>query len=254
MTAPKPLMAALMRLPTAITLAALVSGLLSIYAAFQSLEPGADASALHLRAALLIMLAMILDGLDGNVARLLHATSELGGELDTFVDLTAFGIAPALLLYASLSGFPPLVRIAAGCALVASGAYRLARFKVIDPNRGSHGFTGLPITACAAMVATAHVLALQAPDSWKMLRFDITRGPAAIVLLGMVLLLALLQVSRLHFPKPTKNPVFFIPSIGLVALLFLGKPWPALAAGSALAMLVFGLYYVFAAPFLKQEG
>jgi CDP-diacylglycerol--serine O-phosphatidyltransferase len=251
-TLPKPMMGAIRFIPTAITLAALVSGLLSIYASFQSLEFGANASGLHLRASLLIMLAMILDGLDGNVARLLNATSALGGELDTFVDLTAFGIAPALLIYTSASGFPPLVRIVLGCALVASGAYRLSRFKVIDPHRGHHGFTGLPITICAAMVATVHILALQAPDSWGVLKFDLSQGPAAVGVLVLVVLLALLQVSRIHYPKPTTNLFFFAGSIVLVILLFSGLP--VLAAGSALAMVAFGIYYITVTPFLKQKG
>ncbi len=252
MTVGKPSTGLVRMIPTAITMAALVSGLLSIYASFQSLETAGEGTALHLRAALLIMLAMILDGLDGNAARLLNATSEIGGELDTFVDLTAFGIAPAMLIYASASGFPPVLRIALGCLLVASGAYRLSRFKAVDPHRGQHGYLGLPITVCAALTATAHILAIQAPASWGPLRFDLGGGPAGIGFLVLVVALAGLQVSRIHFPKPTKNPVFFVISIIAVVLLFAGSP--PLAAGSALLMIVFGLYYILASPFLKSKG
>ncbi len=251
MTLPRPMLALVRLLPTGITLAALVSGLLSIYASIHTLESGvSDPTASLLHAALLIMLAMILDGLDGYAARLLHAESAIGGELDTFVDLTAFGIAPAMLIYASATGFPPLLRIVLGCGLVASGAYRLARFKVIDPHHGQHGFTGLPITVAAALVSTAHIVSLQAPDSWGPLKLNVGQGPVATVFLAIIVGLTLLQVSRIHFPKPTNNPVFLAVSILLVILLFLGTP--ALAAGSALAMIAFGLYYILVSPFQKR--
>src|SRR3989338_6918917 len=60
-----------------------------------------------LAAAQWILLAMILDGLDGHLARGLNATSKFGAELDTYVDLTAFGVAPAVLIYekSALSGY-----------------------------------------------------------------------------------------------------------------------------------------------------
>jgi CDP-diacylglycerol--serine O-phosphatidyltransferase len=229
----------------------MLCGFFSILVTLESMgEPLEKAGEMHRWAALLIMLAMILDGLDGYAARLLHAESAIGGELDTFVDLTAFGIAPAMLIYASATGFPPLLRIVLGCGLVASGAYRLARFKVIDPHHGQHGFTGLPITVAAALVSTAHIVSLQAPDSWGPLKLNVGQGPVATVFLAIIVGLTLLQVSRIHFPKPTNNPVFLAVSILLVILLFLGTP--ALAAGSALAMIAFGLYYILVSPFQKR--
>ena len=231
-------------------MSALVCGMLSLYASFRSLEGGADPDTGRLHAALFIMVAMILDGLDGNAARLLKATSEIGGELDTFVDLTAFGIAPALLIYAMADGFAPGLRIGLGCALVASGAYRLSRFKTIDPFHGQHGFTGLPITTCAAAVALFQILSIRAPESWGPLKIELGEGPFAVIFLGFVALLAILQVSRLHFPKPTKSPVIFIPAVALVILLFSDRP--AVAAGSALIAIAFGLVYVFVTPFLKR--
>jgi len=236
-------------LPTAITLLALLSGTLSLFASLQSLE-AVNPEPHRLTAALLIMAALILDGLDGNVARLLKAESTLGGELDTFVDLTAFGIAPALLIYGFASGFPESLRIGLGCLLIASGAYRLARFKTVDPYRGQRGYLGLPITVCAAMTALFQVLAIQAPAAWGQLKVDPASGPVASLFLGFVALLALLQVSHFHFPKPSKSPYFFLPGLILVFLLF--TPWPALAAGCALAGLLFGLLYVGLSPLLPR--
>lgn len=238
-------------LPTIVTMAALISGMLSIYSAILAVSVG-DSSIHLLHSALLIMLAMILDGLDGNLARLLHATSELGGELDTFVDLTAFGIAPALLIYASAQSAPLWLRVALGCALTASGAYRLSRFKVVDPYRGQKGFLGLPITVCAGMVASFHIMAIRAPDSWDMLNVDLAGDKSAAFLLVLAAVLAVLQVSRLRFPKPTKHPLFFIPSFVLVLLLFSGNG--ALSSISAILMLLFGIYYIVLAPLLALRN
>ncbi len=242
---------ALRALPTTITLAALTSGTLSIYASLQSLE-AMNPEPFHRAAALFIMLALILDGLDGNVARLLKAESVIGGELDTFVDLTAFGIAPALLIYVTATGFSETLRIVLGAGLIASGACRLARFKAVDPFRGQHGYLGLPITACASMVALVLILSIQAPASWGPLKVNPAGGPFATAFLWLVALLALLQVSRVHFPKPSKSAAFFVPSIVLVILLF--TPTPVVSAGSALAGLVFGVLYVGVSPFLPRHA
>ncbi len=105
-----------------------------------------------------IILSMIMDALDGKVARLTSATSSFGVQYDSLCDLVAFGVAPALLLY-----FWALERLGrAGWMLsflyLTCGALRLARFNV----QASHGpntksFTGLPIPAAAAVVATTYI-------------------------------------------------------------------------------------------------
>ena len=96
-------------IPSLFTLAAMLAGFLSILVTIQGMVAQAEivapagahrAAELFRWAALLIMLAMILDGLDGNIARWLHGESDFGAELDTYVDLTAFGIAPAILVFA----------------------------------------------------------------------------------------------------------------------------------------------------------
>ena len=69
----------------------------AMFAGFYSLIHSANGH--FLAASQMIMLALILDGFDGNVARLLKSTSKFGGEFDTFVDILAFGIAPAFLAY-----------------------------------------------------------------------------------------------------------------------------------------------------------
>ena len=70
----------------------MLAGFLSILVTFEGMHMARPD--LYSSAAQLIMLAMILDGLDGNVARMLKGESDFGAELDTYVDMTAFGIAP----------------------------------------------------------------------------------------------------------------------------------------------------------------
>ncbi|MDP6847917.1 MAG: CDP-alcohol phosphatidyltransferase family protein, partial [Kiritimatiellia bacterium] len=85
--------------PTSVTIVAMLSGFLSILVTMEGIRTG-EPYPYYRWAAQLIMLAMILDGIDGNVARALRGQSEFGGELDTYVDMTAFGIAPAILIFA----------------------------------------------------------------------------------------------------------------------------------------------------------
>lgn len=97
-----------------------------------------------------ILLAMILDAMDGRVARKLDATSTFGKELDSLADLVSFGVAPAILVYAfkiKVLGMPGLII----CIIFAlCGALRLARFNVLNI---SEYFMGVPITAAGSLVA-----------------------------------------------------------------------------------------------------
>jgi len=101
----------------------------------------------HMVAFALIALAAVADFLDGLVARLLHAVSGIGKELDSLADLVSFGLAPAMVLYSVMQ-----FQGADGWSLLAMmlpvfGALRLARFN-IDTNQATT-FTGLPIPANA---------------------------------------------------------------------------------------------------------
>ena len=110
-------------------------------------------------ASVAILVAALLDALDGRVARLTKTTSEFGVQLDSLADVVSFGMAPALLSYSfALSGFGRLGWIAAFSYLIC-GVLRLARFntrcKTIEPKY----FLGLPIPAAGLAVATSVTLA-----------------------------------------------------------------------------------------------
>lgn len=140
------------------------------------------------KAAIAIGLAILLDGLDGRVARRLNATSKFGVEFDSFSDLVSFGIAPAVLMYhwcfkINADEFG----VAVTFVYVICAASRLARFNISPPNLKS--FTGLPSPGAAGVVAAAVNFAPHVePSRW------FTAGGAC----GM-LLIGFLMVSRLEF-------------------------------------------------------
>ncbi len=244
------------KIPISITLMAMLCGFFSILVTMESMNEKqlVTQGMMHRWAALLIMLAMILDGLDGNVARRLKGCTELGAELDTYVDMTAFGIAPAVLIYVvMLTGNQPqdfnrtIWRVAMTSAVVLSGVLRLARFKVIDPNRGQHGYTGLPITACAGWVAMLVFISQSEPFE----SFSLNHGPVAMLFLAGVISFIVLQVSQVPYPKPTKHPALFVPMILMVCVLFVPDQRIALPAAVIMVTLVF-CYILFGPLYVRQ--
>ena len=134
-------------IPNAITSLNLLCGCMACIMAFSCYDPVCGGLQGYQCAFIMIALSAVADFLDGLVARLLHAVSAIGAELDSLADLVSFGLAPALILYNMMLG-----QGAGHWALVAMmisvfGALRLARFNV-DTNQTTT-FTGLPIPANA---------------------------------------------------------------------------------------------------------
>ncbi|MDD5475097.1 MAG: CDP-diacylglycerol--serine O-phosphatidyltransferase, partial [Syntrophales bacterium] len=109
------------------------------------------------KAAILIMIAVVLDGLDGKIARVTNTTSRFGLEYDSLSDLVSFGVAPAVLAY--MWALAPYGRAGwiVAFLFVACGAMRLARFNIQVSVLDSRVFNGLPIPAAALVVVTAVV-------------------------------------------------------------------------------------------------
>lgn len=156
-------------------------------------------------AAIAIGAGIVLDGLDGAVARLVSTSSPIGVQLDSLADVVTFGAAPALLALAWGAGGPDmagashvqrLVWIAA-FAFVSATALRLARFNVMTtgdvaglPPR-KDAFIGMPTPVSAAIVAV-HVHLFKAP---------LGDQPLAVAWAAGLLLLTGLMVSRVAFPN-----------------------------------------------------
>ncbi|MDQ2915794.1 MAG: CDP-diacylglycerol--serine O-phosphatidyltransferase [Pseudomonadota bacterium] len=131
-------------LPNLFTTAALFAG---FYAIVQAMNVNFD------QAAIAIFVAMVLDGLDGRVARMTHTQSAFGAEFDSLADMVSFGAAPALVMYEwVLRDLGKLGWIAA-FVYVAGAALRLARFNTLLEVADKRYFTGLPSPSAAALVA-----------------------------------------------------------------------------------------------------
>ncbi|WP_210529899.1 CDP-alcohol phosphatidyltransferase family protein [Rubellimicrobium arenae] len=215
---PRPRLSVAQLLPNAITLAALCAGLTAIRFAF---EGAFDI------AAGLILLAAVLDGLDGRLARRLRSESAMGAELDSLCDFVDFGVAPALVIHIWATGGESdgLSWIAALVYAVAC-ALRLARFNIGSrvPSLGGQSaktFTGVPSPAGAMLALLPLFVANLAPT--------VVLHPALTAL--WLMLVAGLMVSRL--PTPAFRPVRIRPEqarmllLGAVALgaALLTYPW-----------------------------
>lgn len=101
-------------------------------------------------ASVLILIAALLDRMDGTLARKFNVTSAFGKELDSLCDLISFGVAPSLLIWNITLEKSGLVGIIPTLFFCLAGAIRLARFNITEFD----GFyTGIPITACGGLVA-----------------------------------------------------------------------------------------------------
>jgi CDP-diacylglycerol--serine O-phosphatidyltransferase len=131
-------------LPNLFTTAALFCGFYAIVAAIHDrYEP----------AAIALFVAMIMDGMDGRVARLTHTTSDFGVQYDSLSDMVSFGLAPALVVYQwSLSAWGKPGWLAA-FIYAAATALRLARFNTQAGSADKRFFQGLPSPAAAAVIA-----------------------------------------------------------------------------------------------------
>lgn len=161
-------------IPNVITLLNLGFGLTSLWFTMQSL---------YKEAAVCILLAMILDGMDGRLARRLNVTSDFGKELDSLCDLVSFGVAPALLCYGSALYRLGFIGLFISIIFAFCGAIRLARFNVLNIK---DYFVGVPITIAGPLLAVFILLSNRLPLGFY---------PAAS------LILSYLMVSNIRVPK-----------------------------------------------------
>lgn len=141
-------------------------------------------------AAILIGIAMVLDTLDGFVARLTNSSTAFGVELDSLADVVSFGLAPAILAFTW--GLWPLNRLgwAAGFIYVTAAAMRLARFNIQTATAtDKRYFVGMPSPAAAGVIASTIYLFPYGPDERQL----------AFAALAMVVIPALLMVSTVRF-------------------------------------------------------
>jgi CDP-diacylglycerol---serine O-phosphatidyltransferase len=187
-----------------------------------------------------IVLAGVLDGIDGRIARLLRAQSKFGAELDSLSDNIAFGTAPALILFLwSLQTAPRFGWIAA-LALAVCCALRLARFNArIDaaeqPHKSAGYNTGVPAPAGAGLAFVPIYL-------WLITGNELFRHWGLVM--GWTLFIALLMISSL----PTYSwasirirrdwRLFALAGIALFGAALIRAPWQTLLGLAALYLLM----------------
>jgi CDP-diacylglycerol--serine O-phosphatidyltransferase len=133
-------------------------------------------------AALAIFVAIVMDMLDGRIARLIRATSQFGVEYDSLADVVSFCVAPAFLLYAFALGRLGRAAWLGAFLFVICGALRLARFNVHTGTADRRFFIGLPTPAAAALVA-ATVLLLGERESSRWVLFAVSAATYLVALL-----------------------------------------------------------------------
>ena len=189
----------------------------------------------------LILLAAILDALDGRVARLIKGTSEFGKELDSLTDFVSFGIAPVLILYFwELNNYGKLgwaiALIYSVCCVL-----RLARFNLtkneIDQEWKNNFFEGVPSPAGGLLILTPLIYELSE------LNFNLNIKSFTPFL---TILVALLLVSKIPTPSlkkisiSSKTTVFLLLTIGIIFIALLFYTFETL--------LVFGAIYLISIP------
>ncbi|MGC8470006.1 MAG: CDP-alcohol phosphatidyltransferase family protein, partial [Acetobacteraceae bacterium] len=201
-------------------------------------------------AAVAVLVAAVIDGLDGRIARLLKAVSRFGAEFDSLADFLCFGVAPAFILYlwsldaAGGIGFIPSL------LFVVCMALRLARFNAaLDsaprPAYAYNFFTGVPAPAGAGLALFPLFVWLEARAlgvGWlaALVRFPLV---PAVVLIGTALLcISTLPIwSFKNFKVPAEYVLPLLLGTGAFAAVLVAEPWAALAAA--------GLLYLGLLPF-----
>jgi len=203
-----------------------------------------------------LVLAAVLDAVDGKVARLTGTASTMGAQLDSLADAVTFGVAPGVVAVTlvQMQGpahdihMHPRLLVVAPIVYACCAVLRLARFNLEhegdDPNRPHHSFVGMPSPG-AAGVLIALVLLWYGIEDTRVVRFspetiEMTREGILIALPFVILLMALLMVSRIPYPHFTawmrraRGPVAPLAKIVLFVGLLTLEPELALA-GFALA-------------------
>ncbi|OIJ10807.1 CDP-diacylglycerol--serine O-phosphatidyltransferase [Anaerobacillus alkalilacustris] len=191
-------------IPNMFTLGNLFCGFLSI---------GFAADGQFNNAAILILIGMMLDSMDGRVARMLRAESPLGKELDSLADIVTFGVAPSFLVYYTYFFQFGLLGFAVAGLFPLFGAYRLARFNVSTSSSNDY-FIGVPITAAGGILAILTLFGETIPN---------------IITTVIFTAMCFLMVSRIRIPSFKEIP---LPKYGTIVTVFLGAALFAIYQGT----------------------
>jgi len=200
-------------LPNLFTISSIFAG---FYAIISTLKGNFESAAIS------IFIAMIMDSLDGRVARLTNTMTDFGAELDSLADMVSFAIAPAVLVYSfALFNLGKLGWLSAFVFAVAV-ALRLARFNTQLSKLGKRYFQGLPCPAGAAVIVGI---------IWSAIELNISSTAFSIILAIITVITGILMVSNIRYRsfKDTdfKNHVRFMVILLTVLIIVLISVDPA---------------------------
>jgi CDP-diacylglycerol--serine O-phosphatidyltransferase len=190
-----------------------------------------------------IVFAGVLDGIDGRIARLLRAQSRFGAELDSLSDVTAFGVAPALIMFLWSLNEAPRFGWVAALALAVCCALRLARFNSRmdadeQPHKSAGFLTGVPAPAGAGLAFVPVYLWL-VTGSELFRSWYVTMPWVIFIALLMISSVATYSWSSLRIRRSSR--IFALAGAGLLGAALIRTPWHTLLAIAViyLAMLPF---------------
>ena len=170
----------------------------------------------YAEAVLAIYVAMLMDLLDGRVARLMKATSQFGVEFDSLADVVSFCVAPAFLIHAFALGHLGRPAWFAGFLFAICGALRLARFNVQTGTMDKRFFVGLSTPAAAgAVVSTVMLLDGTVLERWHLVA--ITAGTYCVALL-MVSTFKYVSFKESDFARRHPAPALLIVVLGVIII------------------------------------
>ncbi len=182
-------------------------------------------------ASLFIGLAAVVDFLDGFVARLFKASSEMGKQLDSLADLVSFGVAPGLIIYQFLrlsfaqqeGGLDvSLLWLLPAFVLPCAAAWRLARFNL--DNSQSYSFKGMPVPAVGIFVASLPLIYWNVNEEWiqnLLLNKWVLYALVAVLSWLMVSTLPLMALKFKDFGLKNNLPKYLLVAVAIAAVLIL---------------------------------
>lgn len=209
----------------------------ALFAGFYAIVAGIQNNFDH--AAIALFVAMIMDGLDGRVARLTGTQSAFGAQYDSLSDMISFGITPALLSYSwGLSGLGKPGWLAS-FVYTACTALRLARFNIQIGTADKHYFVGLPCPAAAAVVAGM---------VWMGAELNIPGKRISIIVAMITVAMAILMVS--NFRYYSFKEIDFKGSVPFIAVLAVVCIFSVIAWNPPMVLFGVFLLYALSGPFL----
>lgn len=230
---PKPRNKGIYLLPNLFTTGALFFGFYAVVASMNGMFANASIA---------IFIAMILDGLDGRVARLTNTQSDFGAEYDSLADMVSFGVAPALVAFSWALQDLGKVGWVAAFIYVAGAALRLARFNTQIDTADKNYFTGLASPAAAAMVAGT---------VWAFSEIGTTGEDIAWVMALLVPCAGLLMVS--NFQYHSFKGLDLKGKVPFVAMLAVVMAFVVVSMDPAKVLLCIFMAYALSGPFVSAR-